>query len=118
MAREPQGIQGGNVVELADDMLTVISEPKRLAPGQFDGKGNTVEDHAFFVHHLCRKIGDTYYYIYSSQVNHELCYATSKYPDPLILPIGMLLSPLFPHSPVCCNRSYWYVCDRKYTTAP
>ncbi|MBQ9843673.1 MAG: hypothetical protein IJO31_05910, partial [Oscillospiraceae bacterium] len=23
----------------------------------------------------------TYYFIYSSQQNHELCYATSKYPD-------------------------------------
>lgn len=28
-----------------------------------------------------RKIGDTYYLIYSSQVNHELCYATSHWPD-------------------------------------
>lgn len=28
-----------------------------------------------------RKIGDTYYFVYSSMQNHELCYATSKYPD-------------------------------------
>ena len=28
-----------------------------------------------------RKVGDKYYYIYSSQQNHELCYATSDYPD-------------------------------------
>lgn len=28
-----------------------------------------------------RKIKDTYYFIYSSWQNHELCYATSAYPD-------------------------------------
>ena len=80
-AREPHGIEGGNVVELAEDMLTVIGDPKRLAPGQFDAIGTEWEGHAFFEASSMRKIGDTYYYIYSSQVTHELCYATSKYPD-------------------------------------
>ena len=28
-----------------------------------------------------RKVGNTYYFIYSSMQNHELCYATSRYPD-------------------------------------
>lgn len=28
-----------------------------------------------------RKINDTYYFIYSSHLMHELCYATSHYPD-------------------------------------
>ena len=55
MAREPQGIQGGNVVELADDMLTVISEPKRLAPGQFDAKEHSGKTMPFLRHHLCEK---------------------------------------------------------------
>lgn len=27
-----------------------------------------------------RKVGDTYYFVYSSIVMHELCYATSKNP--------------------------------------
>ncbi|MBP3197503.1 MAG: family 43 glycosylhydrolase [Butyrivibrio sp.] len=79
--REPYGIEGGNVVELEADMLTVKGEPKRLAPGQFDAIGTEWEGHAFFEASSMRKIGDTYYYIFSSQVNHELCYATSKYPD-------------------------------------
>lgn len=79
--REPKGIQGGNVVELADDMLTVIGEPKRLVPGQFDAIGTEWEGHAFFEASSMRKIGDIYYYIYSSQANHELCYATSRFPD-------------------------------------
>lgn len=79
--REPEGIQGANVVRLAEDMLTVIDGPKRILPGQIDGAGTEFEGHAFFEASSIRKIGETYYYIYSSEVNHELCYATSRYPD-------------------------------------
>ena len=81
IAREPYGIEGGNVVELEDDMLTVKGEPRRLAPGQVDAIGTEFEHHAFFEASSMRKVGDTYYYIYSSHLHHELCYATSKYPD-------------------------------------
>lgn len=28
-----------------------------------------------------RKVGDKYYFVYSSWQNHELCYAVSDYPD-------------------------------------
>lgn len=78
---EPDGIMGAVVVSLADDMLTVISEPKHIVPGQMDAKGTDFEGHAFFEGSSIRKISDTYYFIYSSQKNHELCYATSRYPD-------------------------------------
>ena len=75
---EPQGIQGAFTVVLADDMLTVKSEPVKILPGQFDAE---FQGHAFFEASSIRKIGDKYYYIYSSEVNHELCYAISDYPD-------------------------------------
>ena len=78
---EPCGIMGANVVTLADDMLTVISEPKRIAPGQFDSFGTSFEGHAFFEGSSIRKINGIYYFIYSSEKMHELCYATSEYPD-------------------------------------
>ncbi|MEW9053769.1 MAG: family 43 glycosylhydrolase [Neobacillus sp.] len=78
---EPQGIMGAFVVTLDDDMLTVISEPKRIVPGQLDASGTSFEGHAFFEASSIRKIDKTYYFIYSSQVSHELCYATSKFPD-------------------------------------
>ena len=81
LAAEPDGVQGANVVRLDDDMLTVVEGPRRIAPGMIDAAGTSFEDHAFFEASSMRKIGDTYYYIYSSEVNHELCYATSKYPD-------------------------------------
>jgi hypothetical protein len=78
---ESRGVMGANVVRLADDMLTVISEPSRIVPGQFDSMKTSFFGHAFFEANSIRKIGGTYYFIYSSENQHELCYATSKYPD-------------------------------------
>lgn len=78
---EPDGIEGANVVRLNDDMLTVTEGPTRIVPGQFQAGGTGFEGHAFFEASSIRKIGSTYYFIYSSEAQHELCYATSKYPD-------------------------------------
>ena len=36
--------------------------------------------HAFFEASSIRKIGDVYYFVFSSELQHELCYATSKHP--------------------------------------
>ena len=79
--REPNGIQGANVVELEQDMLTVKSGPKRIVPGLIDGAGTEFEGNAFFEASSIRKIDGTYYYIYSNEKYHELCYATSDRPD-------------------------------------
>ncbi len=73
------GIMGAIHVELADDMLTVKSEPCHIIPSRV--KGTSFEEHPFFEGSSIRKIGSTYYFIYSSIKGHELCYATSKYPD-------------------------------------
>ena len=89
---EPDGIQGAFTVTLADDMLTVTSEPVRIVPGQLYAAGTSFEGHAFFEASSMRKIGDTYYFIYSSQVNHELCYATSRCPDKDFCYGGVLIS--------------------------
>ncbi|MBN2444038.1 MAG: family 43 glycosylhydrolase [Spirochaetales bacterium] len=78
---EPEGIMGANTVELADDMITVKSEIKRIVPGRMAAEETSFADHAFFEASSIRKIKDTYYFIYSSHLMHELCYATSKYPD-------------------------------------
>lgn len=69
------GPLGANAAALCDDMLTLKEPPKRIADTP-DFKG-----HAFFEGSSIRKIGQTYYFVYSSQKNHELCYATSRYPD-------------------------------------
>jgi hypothetical protein len=79
---EPDGIvMGAYTVTLADDMLTITSEPVRIIPGEFSAKGTSFEGHAFYEASSIRKVGNLYYFIYSSQLSHELCYAVSKYPD-------------------------------------
>lgn len=64
---------------LEDDMLTIKEEPKHIIP--YRVKGTSFEEHPFFEASSMRKVGDKYYFVYSSQQNHELCYAISDYPD-------------------------------------
>lgn len=75
----PESVMGPSVVVVGDDMLTVIEPPKHIIPYKTGGTG--FEEHPFFEASSIRKAGDIYYFIYSSWKNHELCYATSKYPD-------------------------------------
>jgi len=84
--------QGSNVLELADDMKTVISVSQKLVPGWVNSKGTGFEDHEFFEASSIRKIDDRYYFIYSSKNNHELCYAVSDYPDHGFVYAGILHS--------------------------
>lgn len=89
---EPEGVMGANVVTLEDDMLTISAEPIRIIPGQFAAEGTSFEGHAFYEASSIRKIGELYYFIYSSQWNHELCYAISKYPDKDFVYKGTIIS--------------------------
>ena len=72
----PDNVSGACMVVLENDMLTVREEPKHIIPYEADFGG-----HEFFEASSMRKVGDKYYFIYSSQKNHELCYAVSDYPD-------------------------------------
>ena len=98
---------GAFCVILGKDMLTIEQEPKIFIPGdQFAlSEKEVIENleevnkevgcpyevvsiknwegfkgHGFFEASSIRKIGDVYYFIYSSELQHELCYATSKHP--------------------------------------
>ena len=71
---------GAMVTVLYKDMLTILEEPRIIVPGSEYSKGTEYENHAYFEAASIRKIGDTYYFVYSSEVMHELCYATSKSP--------------------------------------
>ncbi|MCR4789245.1 MAG: family 43 glycosylhydrolase [Lachnospiraceae bacterium] len=68
-------------VKLDKDMLTILDGVKFIAPGKMYSDGTGFEGHAFFEAPSIRKRGDLYYFVYSSEVMHELCYATSEYPD-------------------------------------
>ncbi len=80
------------VVELETDMITVKVEPKICAPGQLHAAGTSFENHAFYEAASIRKIYSTYYLIYSSQNSHELCYATSNFPDHDFIYRGTIIS--------------------------
>ena len=71
---------GSRVCVLDRDMLTIIREPETIVPGIEYAAGTEWEGHSFFEASSIRKHDDTYYFVYSSEVMHELCYATSDSP--------------------------------------
>lgn len=77
-----QGIQcdGSYCVQLEEDMLTLRSETKLVIPAQAVAEGTGFEGHAFYEASSPRKIEGRYYLVYSSQLSHELCYATADHP--------------------------------------
>ena len=72
-------INGPITAVLEDDMLTVKEEPHHVIP--YETRGTSFEEHPFYEGSSIRKVNGRYYFIYSSRQNHELCYATSDFPD-------------------------------------
>ena len=83
----PDNVNGPAMVVLEDDMLTVKEDARHIIPYEADFGG-----HEFFEASSMRKVGSKYYFIYSSQKNHELCYAVSDYPDRDFRFMGTLVS--------------------------
>ena len=81
---------GGYMVELAPDMHTIVGEEHLLFP--IDDTSVLPAGHTFFEASSIRKWDDTYFFVYSSEVNHELCYATSDRPDGGFTYGGVLVS--------------------------
>lgn len=71
---------GAMVTVLGPDMLTVKREPEFIVPSTPYSKGTEWENHAFFEAPSIRERNGIFYFIYSSEVMHELCYATSDNP--------------------------------------
>lgn len=84
--------KGAMVTVLDRDMLTILEEPVIISPSEPYSKGSGFEGHEFFEAPSIRKRGDTYYFIYSSVVFHELCYATSKSPTKDFVYRGVIVS--------------------------
>lgn len=83
---------GAMATVLGKDMLTVTRAPAIIVPGCEYSKGTGFEGHAFFEAPSIRKIGSKYYFIYSSEVMHELCYAVSESPVSGFSYAGVLVS--------------------------
>lgn len=69
------------VMRLEKDMLTLKTEPRDLIPDIYESAGSDYAGHEFFEASSIRKIGKTYYFVYSSVQSHELCYAVSDKAD-------------------------------------
>ena len=70
--------EGGVVLQLEPDMLTILRGPTLLFPAA--GRLGAFADHAFFEASSMRKVDGRYCFVYSSQHNHELCYAMGESP--------------------------------------
>jgi arabinoxylan arabinofuranohydrolase len=80
------------VTELEQDMLTVKVKPSRVVIQNKSDTENNLKGHDFFEAASIRKINDVYYFIYSSEKNHELCYATSPSPKGPFVYGGTIIS--------------------------
>ena len=72
---------GGSVMELESDMVTIKGSPRLLFPRKGNGDPGDFRGHEFFEASSIRKIDGKYVFVYSSCNNHELCYAVSDRPD-------------------------------------
>ena len=72
---------GAMCTVLGPDMLTIKRSPVFVVPATHNSAGTGYEGHAYFEAASIRKKDGKYYFIYSSQVCRELCYATSRRPD-------------------------------------
>lgn len=89
---EDAGRHGAMFTVLDADMLTVVKEPAFIVPNDVHAKGTEYEGHAFFEAPSIRKKDNTYYFIYSSEVMHELCYAISDRPEGPFTYGGVIIS--------------------------
>lgn len=83
---------GAMVTELEPDMVTIKREPALLIPGPAISEKTGFEGHAFFEASSMRMAHGRYYFIYSSEKGHELCYAVSDRPNSGFIYGGTLLS--------------------------
>lgn len=88
----PQKTNGAYHFELCPDMLTLKGEGTLVCPGMRYAKGTSFEGHGFFEASSMRKFGGIYYFIYSSEKYHELCYGTGDSPKGPFTYGGVLVS--------------------------
>jgi len=82
--RTPEDVDNTNcpyVYVLDDDMLTIKKATRTNVGILGESDGTPFEGHELFEASSMRKIRGKYYFIYSSRVLHELCYAVSDRPD-------------------------------------
>lgn len=81
LVKSKRRMEGAYCTVLEPDMKTVRREPVPVAPSVWNQEGTGFEGHAFFEASSIRKIDGRYYFVYSSILSHELCWAVSHRPD-------------------------------------
>ena len=85
--------KGGAMATVLDrDMLTVREGPVFVVPSAKTSAGTGFEGHEFFEASSIRKLGELYYFVYSSVWMNELCCAVSREPLGGFAYIGVLVS--------------------------
>ncbi len=87
-----KGRHGAMCTVLGPDMLTIIQDPVVVVPGCMYSEGSGFEGHEYFEAASIRKKDGKYFFVYSSIVMHELCYAVSDKPDSGFKFGGVLIS--------------------------
>lgn len=118
------------VMQLCEDMLTVRGEIRKFIPGLVDSQGTGFEGHAFFEASSPRKIEGKYYFVYSSVLSHELCYAISDSPLSGYQFAGIIISNADigylgntravtrmsnTHGGLVCAKGQWYIFYHRHT---
>ena len=83
---------GAMCTKLSEDMVTIEEAPVFVVPGAMYSEGTGFEGHAFFEASSIRKRNGLYYFVYSSEVMHELCYAVSDKPNSGFTYGGVIIS--------------------------
>lgn len=77
---EDRSRSGPMATVLGEDMLTVKKAPVFIMPSKPYGGGSGFEGHEFFEAASIRRVGELYFFVYSSVAQHELCYALCDSP--------------------------------------
>lgn len=72
--------RGAMATILEPDMVTVRQAPVFIVPSKAFAAKTGFEGHEFFEASSIRRVGEKYYFIYSSVLSHELCYAIGETP--------------------------------------
>ena len=80
MSYRKLNLDGAFGMELEPDMLTIKRKPELIVPGPLHARYNDYKEHPFYEASSMRKIRGKYYFIYSSLLSHELCYAIADSP--------------------------------------
>ncbi len=125
--------KGSAIVVLASDMLTICEEARTVVPSTACSEGTGFKGHEFFEASSIRSINGRYYFVYSSVLFHELCYAVSDSPTGNFTFMGTIISagdigidsykpkdmPIAPcdnnHGGLECINGQWYIFYHRHT---